>query len=413
LLLGKSFKETESYEEAATQYMLALWSAESQIVSPDQVIQLRGLYPSWIEAESKLTDINGKKDLCNTIQGLLERKDWQEKIIQTREELKVDNKQGMSTSLGEIFSQPNGAFIVCAITNINQFARAGYLRTAMEEAYFSLQSAPAYLPLHMYMGEVLLREDRLPDAIAKFSTIAHTYQARGETDQAILILRRVKKIAPMDQQSRRKLIILLKERGETEAVIDEYIELAEVYYSVAELSQARQTYQEAYLLTHQASSNPELETQLLYKIADIDMQSLDWRSALDIYTQIRTINPDDGRARQKIVELVLRLGNPSEAESEIDEYISYLNFAGDQDKALEFLKRLAHENPSQLFIWYRLADFYQKLGRNKDAINELDKLGKILIDAGDQAAAAQVIERIIALEPENIDHYEAMLTQLQ
>lgn len=413
LLQGDSFYETGSFEEAATQYMLALWSAEAQVVSSDLSVQLRSLYPSWIEAETKLTDQPGRKDLCTTIRGLLERNDWQAKIIQTREELKVDNKQGLSVCLGEVFSQPNGALIVRAIMNINQYARAGYLRTAMEEAYFSLQSAPIYLPLHMYMGELLLKEDRVPDAIAKFSTVAHTYQARGETDQAARILRRVKKIAPMDQQSRQKLIVLLKEQGETNAAIDEYIQLAEVYYSLAELSQARQTYQDAYLLTHQTDSNPELEIQLLYKIADIDMQSLDWRSALDIYAQIRTINPDDELGRQKIIGLCLRLGNPAEAESEIDEFINYLNFTGDQEKALEFLKKLAHENPDQIFIWYRLADYYQKLGRNTDAINELDRLGEILIDAGDPAAAAQVIERIVALEPDNIDRYKAILAQLE
>jgi len=37
-------------------------------------------------------------------------------------------------------------------------------------------------------------------------------------------------------------------------------------------------------------------------MADIDVQSLDWREALRIYEQIKTMKPDDPRARASLID---------------------------------------------------------------------------------------------------------------
>ena len=39
------------------------------------------------------------------------------------------------------------------------------------------------------------------------------------------------------------------------------------------------------------------------RMADIDMQRLDWRQALRIYEQLRTLEPDDPSVRKSLIEL--------------------------------------------------------------------------------------------------------------
>ena len=45
---------------------------------------------------------------------------------------------------------------------------------------------------------------------------------------------------------------------------------------------------------------------LLQRMADIDMQRLDWKQALRVYEQIRTLRPDDQAARKQLLELYAR-----------------------------------------------------------------------------------------------------------
>jgi len=93
-----------------------------------------------------------------------------------------------------------------AMKNINELARANYLRSAMDEAFHTLLYAPTYLPLHILIGELLIREGRRPEAILKFSSVANAYSVRGEGAQATNVLRRVIQLAPMDLGLRNRLV---------------------------------------------------------------------------------------------------------------------------------------------------------------------------------------------------------------
>ena len=63
-------------------------------------------------------------------------------------------------------------------------------------------------------------------------------------------------------------------------------------------------------------------------MADIDMQRLDWKQAIRVYEQIRTLRPDDEGVRKNLIELSLRLGQPAQANAEIESYLTYLQSTG-------------------------------------------------------------------------------------
>jgi two-component SAPR family response regulator len=95
-------------------------------------------------------------------------------------------------------------------------ARAGKLRSAMDEAFQAITYSPTYLPLHALMGDLLVRENHTEEAIAKFNVVAQAYSVRGEAVQATKILKRVIQLAPMDMNVRKKLIDQLVARGQVE-----------------------------------------------------------------------------------------------------------------------------------------------------------------------------------------------------
>jgi tetratricopeptide (TPR) repeat protein len=299
------------------------------------------------------------------------------------------------------------------MSNVHKLARAGYLRSAMEEAYNSLQYAPTYLPLHTLISELLIQDENITDAITKLTVVAHTYGVRGESKQATKILRKVIQLAPMDLPARTRLIDQLVARGQAEEALTEYLELADLYYRQADLDIARKTYTAALRLCQQSNVHSDWDVRILKNMADIDMQHLEWRQACRLYEQIRSIRPGDMTVRKYIIELNLRLGQPKQAYAEIENYVSHLDSVGQRADATPFLEDLLEEYPQQAILRRQLAEEYRQAGKIDEAIAQLDTLGDICLDVGDTHAAIQAIETIISMHPANLEQYLDALAKLK
>ncbi len=211
--------------------------------------------------------------------------------------------------------------------NAYRLMKEGLYHSATEEAFFALQQTPTYLPLHSVMGEMLAQSGDIEGGVAKFQVVSRSYAARGEMQQAIQFARKVVELAPTDLSARTKLIEQLLAFGQVENAIDEYVQLAEVYYSLADLNMARKTYTEALRTAQQANVDRSLRVRILHRMADIDVQSLDWRQALRVLEQIRTLQPDDFEARSQIIQLNIRLGQEPQALAEVDNGIQHRHFS--------------------------------------------------------------------------------------
>ena len=55
----------------------------------------------------------------------------------------------------------------------------------------------------------------------------------------------------------------------------------------------------------------------------------------------------------------------------------------------------------------------RRLGRREEAIQQLDAAGELYLEAGDHAAAAEVIRAILALEPAEKARYQELLSQFR
>lgn len=161
------------------------------------------------------------------------------------------------------------------------------------------------------------------------------------------------------------------------AVQSPCINLAEIYYQLAEMDVARQTYTTALKVTQQSRGSRPVIVQILYKIADIDLQRLDLRNAMRIYEQIRTLEPEDVNARARLVELNYRMGQEPAALNEIDAFLSLLENSSQRPKAIEFMKELLSDQPERREIRKRLADFAarRQTGRGRARMGPVDQPG--------------------------------------
>lgn len=413
LLMGQVNQKMGRLAPAALDYLEALKLADSMVVPAEQSDEIRQMYEPLIEAQATETDEASLKRLCDNINDMLMRKSWRNHLYRAREQMPKSQDGDMPMPLAEVILQAQSSQILEAINYVHQLARAGQLRSAMEEAYYALTDAPTYLPLHTLMGELLVRENHTEEAIAKFSTTAQAYSVRGEAAQAAKLLRRVVQLAPMDMGARKKLIDQLVSRGQVDEAIREYLELADTYYRLAELDMARKTYTTALRVVQQANADRNWNIHILQRMADIDMQRLDWKQAIRVYEQIRTLRPDDQGVRKNLIELSLRLGQPAQANAEIENYLTYLQTHSRSAEGIKFVEELLVERPNDVILRRALAQLYQQAGRTADAVNQLDSLAESLLGAGKKEEAMVVINQILLIGPPNAEQYRQLLVQLQ
>jgi tetratricopeptide (TPR) repeat protein len=231
--------------------------------------------------------------------------------------------------------------------------------------------------------------------------------------RAVDMLRRVVDLSPLDLNARQSLIDQLVFGGQNEQAIREYTKMADVYYSLAELADARKTYTKALRFVEGTGLGETWRVTILHKIADIDVQSLNWRQGLTIYERICGIFPDDLEANRNRIDLNFRLGDRNQALSAIEDFVKVLKRQNRLEDVVIFLEKLSGDWPQEAMIKSLLAEQYQEAGRTKEAIDNLDDARAILFDRGNHEGALVMLKRIIALNPENIEEYQQLLDGLQ
>ncbi len=413
LLIGQIYEQEQHLGEAASAYLRALSLADAQTVPSHQADSIRQVYEPLIEFQSHQNHGEDLEKICRNVSSQLLRKDWRSYLKVARQQLPQQEENGLPLPLAEMFLETQGGKVVESLAHIRKLTKEHKFRSAMEEAYRTLQEAPTYLPLHVQIGDILFREGHTQAAIDKYILIARLYSLRGEASQAIQLLMNLAKAMPMDVSIRSRLIDLLKDQGRSEEAIEQYIELANIHYHQAELDLARKNYVNALQFAQSTPSQRETIVRILYKIADIDQQQLDWREAIKIYEQICKLVPEDPQTRAQLTSLKIRLGKEKEALQDIDEYISLLIGKSKRRIAIDFMGELITEYPNIAELRNRLAELYIQDGQILEAVDQLDAIADELLNANNRFGAISVLQKIISLDPPNVASFREALNQLR
>ncbi|MFN2145973.1 MAG: tetratricopeptide repeat protein, partial [Anaerolineales bacterium] len=382
------------------------------MIRESQQAVLRQQYEPLIEEFSQEQSKETLDQLCDNVTEMLVRPNWRDHIAKTRKQMSSGGSGAAPMPIAEILTEAKDSRIVEAIARINDIASKGFLRSAMEEAFMLVSIAPTYLPLHIQMAEFMLKMGNQEAAMQKFIVVSEAYGTRGEHRRATNLLSRVVELSPMDYKARRYLIQRLVETGDTNEAVHENIKLGDVQYRLAQLDLARKTYEDALRLAQKVNADESWAIRILKQMADIDLQRLDWRQALRVFEQLRKLDPDEQSHRSQLVELNVRLGQNNQADAELQNYINYLSNRSEMDTAVQFLEKFVEANDEIAFARDKLAECYQQVGRNAEAIEQWDKVAEMMVVQGNLERAKEVIRAILILNPPNAEQYRAALQQL-
>ncbi len=413
LLVGKIDEKLDNLQEATTAYLHAYMLADITTIPEEFSDELRQLYDPILEAQQHETNPNTLLGLCQNVRSQLMRADWREYLKKAREQMPSVSEDNPPMPLIEMLLHSRSGQVVEALASVRDLTQRGFYRSAMEEAFHAIQFAPTYMPLHVQIGELMVKNGQTEDAVKKFLLVSELYEVRGEADQAIRVLKKVTQIAPMNLTIRNKLIELLSNNSQIDEAIHEYLDMGDIYYRLTELDKARQSYLLALRLAQQSRTNRKWAVQILTKIADIDMQRLDWRQALRIFEQLRSLQPEEKSSRMQLIDIDLRLGQEPAALKEVDDYIKILEAAQKTKEVVQFLIELSKEYPDNIEIRKRLMETYIRYGHTSKAIQQMDMLADKFLDSGDKRSAIEMVEAIIAMNPPNANEYRQLLQQIR
>ncbi|MGQ9888943.1 MAG: tetratricopeptide repeat protein [Aggregatilineales bacterium] len=410
--LGQSYFKMGKHKQASRFLIQSLQAVDTTLAADvDEMQELIEVY------DQLLTTLDGRTDealaqINQRFVNLLQGKDWKQRIAETRHQLQEAMRVAGEKGVVDILVTSRSDELTASVSRIDRFIRQGLFTLAMDEAHRAVEFSPFYLPVHIRMAEIMMREGRVRQAISKYNVVARSYMVRGEHDRAASILSEVLEMAPLDISVRTNLIELLETEERWDEALDQYIDLADTYNQLGDFDMARNTYSVAERLANRISASTEKVVRIKHRIADIDQIRLDIRKAQRTYEEIVQLAPDDERARRMLIDLNYRQGNQVEAIKRLDQLLSVYAKKQQVNRIVQLLEELVTLYPTDQNLRSRLAAIYRQLGRKKDAILQLDALGELQLEAGQTDDAANTIRQIIALNPENVDDYRRLLTQL-
>jgi tetratricopeptide (TPR) repeat protein len=409
--LGKAYFALGKQKQASRYLVQSLQMVDLAVSTDEAPDKLASLY------DEILTTMEGRpveslSAINNRFVSMLSGKDWKQRIGTTRRQLEETMADQGSQGVLDILVASRSDELSDSLSLIDSYISQNLWVLAMDEAHRAVEFSPLYLPVHVRMAEIMMREGRVRQAITKYNTIAKSYLVRGENDRAASILSEVLEMAPLDISVRESLIELLESEQRWDEALDQYVDLADTHHQLGNFDMSRDVFNAAERLAQRVGATPERIVRIKHRVADIDQMRLDMRKAQKTYEEIIQIDPNDERAHRMLIDIHYRQNNQVEAIKKLDALLGIYAKAKQANKITQLLEEQVTLYPNDTGLRSRLAAIYRQLGRKEDAIKQLDALGELQLEAGLHQDAVNTIRQIVSLNPDGIEDYRRLLSQL-
>ncbi len=410
--MGECYQAQGKFELALRYFLEALKIVDLNTVQREQTDDLIRVYESMAQSLVNAGEPERVEKLGQTLVEFLGQRGWEDEARQARKRLDGLARSGAVLSLAEIISLPDSEDILRSVALAQEYIRRQRPYRAIEEMLYAIGQAPSYLPLHHMLGSFLQENGNVEAAAYKFRTIAQVYEIRGQDAQALATYQQILELSPLDTQVHNHIIELFIRRGQIDDALSQYIMLADAYYQLADSERARQTYDEALKLAPRGSTTNKWEVQILHQMADLDMQRLDWQSAIRDYERILRVAPNEERAHLGLIRLYPRTGRPQRGINMLDNLLKRYLKSRKAQEALAIMEDLVQDAPENIALRGRIAQLSLNMGLRDRAMRHLDVLGDLQLEVGDKEGAARTIETIISLNPPNAEAYADLYREM-
>lgn len=410
--LGECYQAEAKFNKALEHFLEAVKVIDLATVERSQADDLIRVYEGLAQSLINTGEPDRVQNLSQSLLGFLNQRGWEDEVLKARQRLDGLTRRGTVLSLAEIISLPQSDAVMRSVALAQEYIRRDKPYSALEELIYAIGKAPLYLPLHSMLANLFMENGNVEAALDKYRIIARTYEIRGQIPQALTTYQQILDLSPLDSTVHRRMIELLIQRGQIDDALEQYLQLADAYYQLAQPGRARETYAEALRLAPRGVDQQRWEVRILHRMADLDMQRLDWKAAIKDYEEITRIAPGDERAHLGLLRLYPRTGRMHLGIAALDRLIKRYLKTQRVEKALAVLEDLIEDEPDSIPLRFRAAQLYLNTGHREEALGHLDVLGDLQLEKGLKDDALKTIEAIIALKPPEVESYVELYEDL-
>lgn len=253
------------------------------------------------------------------------------------------------------------------IQEAEKLAAKGRLDAAIEQFQKAIKQGGPDGVLLNRLGDLLLKANRVAEAVAAYQQAADVYANQGFTQKAIAAEKKANRADPKRT--------------------DTYERLAEFYYRLGMPVEGRQQ-----LLT----------------LADWYLRNNKSEEAIKVYRKLGELEPANFQVRAKLVDLLASRGDVQAAGTELEALGQLLLARGHVDESVKLLERALEMKLSLGTFGPALLDALVATGRLPTALDLVRKLepasadpnlavamGRVLLEAGDIGKARELVERAL------------------
>ena len=410
--LGQCFRAQGKMDRAVEQFLEVVKIVDLSNVRRDQADDLIRVYEELAGSFAAQGDRAQAERFSQTLEEFLSGRGWEDKVQQARQQLEAIKEEGEQVSLVEAIEVRESDKVLEALALSQEYLRRDKLGAASEECLHAIELAPSYLPAHVRLAEIMVKQDRLAEANTKFQVLAELYIIRGDPKRAEASYHNALRIAPDDVGTRSRLIDLLVQQNASEEALEEYLNFGDSYARVNQVGKALEKFSEGVRLATRTSNTGRSALTLRHRLAEMRGRQNDFKGALTAYQDIRQHSPDDERAQFYIVDLEFRLNQPNAALRDLEEWLARYQTRNEPEKTVAVLEALTQSYPNEPDLAMRLAQHYIATGATDKAVTALDTLGEAQLSAGNQRGAATTIRQIIELKPPRVEDYQKLLREI-
>ncbi|MCS6288661.1 MAG: tetratricopeptide repeat protein [Nitrospira sp.] len=322
------------------------------------------------------------------------------------------------------------------LQNAQLFASKGQYEAAIAEWRKLTTDTPADGTIFNSIGDLQLKRNSTPDAVAAFLQAAGAFRSEGSVLKAIAAYKKILKVDPSKIDIYRHLGDLNAERGLLSSAVQDYLTLGKHYFKDGRNKEALEIYRK--IMSHDPSNlDAQLrvaelceQEQLIDEAIRVYLQLGRERSAAQQYEQanamyaaVLRLNPENAEAKEIITMIesggsapstVARAAKPSAAAAKPGEGSDLMAEAtrrieeGQYAGAEAMLTQLLSREPGNPEICQLLARLHLLQGNLQVALGEYRFLAGAALRAQDYAMAESLINDYLKVEPASVPMLELL-----
>ena len=263
------------------------------------------------------------------------------------------------------------------------YARKGETRKALEAYQKIADLDPSNTSVRMKLGEIYSREGFADQAHESFILAGSEFMRKGDTEQALNANLKAISVKPDSMQALTAIATIYTQHGQIDRAIN--------------------------LLCDAFERNPG-DVELLTILGRTYLQAGLMDDAERTFLSLVELDRNRYHYLLEVGRRFLQMGDLDRAAEQIDGCLDVLIGKREEDKAIDFLRKILDRDMNHVGALMRLAQIFLRIREDHNLIATLNSLVEAAMRKGDDAAAIEALKELARLEPDEPMHLQRLYT---